>query len=138
MNKELEELKEKFIVTKESEERRLKDALENILPLAKVTESGVVLFERKDLAVIDRVALIIAARYLAGCLVDSIRQEVSIGEIYEMAGLSSKKVASARASDLVKEGLVNNVGRGLYRARGLFGVEKILERLKAKYLERED
>ena len=138
MEKEIDELKRRFIVSKEEERRRLKEALERILPLAKVTESGTVLLERRDLAQVDRVALVIAARYLAGCLVDNIRQEVSLNEIYEMAGLPNKKVASARTSELVKEGLVDNVGRGRYRARGIFGVEKILERLEAKYIKKEE
>ncbi|RLF02756.1 MAG: hypothetical protein DRK00_09625 [Thermoprotei archaeon] len=137
MSNELERLKKEFIVTEEEEVERLRKALEKILPLAKVTKTGTVLFERSDLAGADRVALVIAARYLAGRLDDSIRQEVSLAEISEMTGLK-KKAVSARISELADKGLVDRVNRGLYKARGLFSVEKIIEEMSNKYMKTEE
>jgi len=128
----LEELKRKFIVDEEEEKKRIEGLLQRILRFARVTKEGFVYFERKNLSQIDRVALVIAARYLGGLLEESISQEVNLEEITIMTGVS-KRVASARVADLSKEGLVDNVSRGRYRARGLFAVEKILDLLERKY-----
>jgi len=128
----LEELKKKFIVDEEEEKKRIEELLLRILPFARVTRDGYVHFERKNLSQIDRVALVLAARYLGGLLEDSISQEVNLGEIAAMTGVN-RRVASARVADLSKEGLVDSVSRGRYRARGLFAVEKILDLLDKKY-----
>jgi len=129
---DIEALKREFIITKEEEEERLKEILKKIVKFVKVTEEGAIVFEIKDLAGIDRIGLALAARYVAGKLVENIRQEVSLDELSQITGLK-EKVASARVKDLAKEGLVERLGRGLYRARGLFAVEKIIEKVTEKY-----
>ena len=128
----IEELKREFIVSEEEEKMRLKEVLKRILKFTKVTEQGEVIFEQKGLSTTSRIMLILATRYLGGRLSDKISCEVSLKELARMAG-TKEKVASARVSELIKEGLVETVKRGVYRVRSLTAVEEILSRVERKY-----
>lgn len=132
--KGLEELRRKFIISKKEEETKiLEKLLRRILPFARITEGGEVMLERKNLAQIDRIALVLVARFLGARLSENISQEVTLEEIFRMAGVK-KKVASARTSELIKDGIVDMVSRGRYKIRSLITAEEVIKRLEEKYI----
>mgnify|MGYP003885706303 CR=1 FL=1 len=120
------------MVSKEEEERLLERLLERILPFARITEEGEVIFERKDLTQADRIALVLVARYLGARLSKNISQEVTLEELSGMSEVK-RKVAATRVSELSREGLVDVVSRGRYKVRGLLAAEEIIRRLEEKY-----
>lgn len=132
---ELEKLKKMFILSSEAEKERLKEVLKRIVKYAKVTETGTVFFEVKGLPKNLMLALALAARFVAGMLDEKISQEVMLEELASMVGVD-KKTASARLSELSREGLVISVGRGRYRMAGLYMVEKVLEMIAEKVEEK--
>jgi len=128
---ELEELKKRFIISEDEERAMLKDILTRIMSYAKVFKNGYVHIEKRNLSKRLKILLAVMARYVAGLLDESISKEISLDEIVAITG-ASKKEASARLSEFIKEGLITRTEKGKYRATSLHAAEELLDILERK------
>ena len=115
---ELEELKKRFLVEDAGtiEQDKLAELLERILPLAVVDRSGFVSISQGDMALRDKIQLVLSARYLAHALEEAVPVTVSVDELVRMLREESK-IVSARCSELEADGFLTRPGRGVVQGR---------------------
>ena len=127
---ELEEQKkrafEKFFEEAEFEPRELYQLMEKVGEhLATINRKGDVFIKGEALTDKDKVAVVAIARFLANQADNKINPTITAEEVVRYTQLD-KNVVSARLSDLVKEGLLLRVERGVYKARSLPRVKEYL------------
>jgi hypothetical protein len=112
----MDELRRRFVIDESSyENKQMKDDLERIAKLCKVTSKGKVLIIDAQLNDKKKVGLVVIARYVGSRLEKGVPEIVSIDEIVTFTKIG-KEVVSARASELGKEGFISREGKGKYKA----------------------
>lgn len=125
----LQELKNKFLVSDNLTEARMLSLLELAVKHCAVDSSGTVHIKNGTLKARDKIMLILVARLIASNLNESIPAEVPAEELSKNAAVALDQ-ARARASDLIKERMISAVGRGVYKAQ-LHKIESFLQGLDA-------
>lgn len=111
----LEELKDKFLVSDSLSEQKMLGLLEVAINHCVVDPRGHVEIKTSGLTVRDKIMLILAARFIAHHLDESIAMDVMGEEIAKNAFVAPEQVR-ARTSDLVKDKMIDSPSRGTYRA----------------------
>ncbi|MFH0832282.1 MAG: hypothetical protein V1900_00975, partial [Candidatus Aenigmatarchaeota archaeon] len=81
MDKELEELEKQFILNEDMAHEDIKDLIKRILKFCKIDNKGFVIIQKKKLRIIDKMILVLSARYLANKLQIKQARDVTIQEI---------------------------------------------------------
>lgn len=124
---------EKFFEEEDFSRRRLLQLVDLLANFVKVNpRTGEVFVVRKDLPNKIKVGLVIAARFVAHRLNENVNPGIGRKEIADFTGVP-EKIVSARATELVKEGIVSRLSSGTFTARSLISVEKWLEDIVKKY-----
>ena len=134
MNKELEELKAKWIIEeKEFNEKNLGRYVKRLIPLCKITRSSeVVLTDRGQvLSLKDKVKLALVARLIAHRLDASIPEEISANEISEFF-LVDKLQVNARLKEVTDERFAIRERKGVYKVN-IGRIEKFFEEIEKKH-----
>jgi hypothetical protein len=111
----LEDLKSKFLVSDSLSEAKMLSLLELAVNHCVVDPKGNVEIKTNGLTARDKVMLVLAARYIAHHLEDTILMHVSGDEIAKSAFVAPEQVR-ARASDLLRDKMIEIPTRGNYRA----------------------
>ncbi len=111
---------------------KLAKILGNFAKIIEDESSRVVINENYDFTDLEKAGLVLCARFIGNEIREDVDPTVTINEVSEYAQLDYK-VASARLSDLVKEGLLERVGKGKYLVKSIKEARKFIEKLKEKY-----
>jgi len=120
MTKDLEDLEKRFILNEDMEHEDIKTLITRILNFCKIDNKGFVIIHDKQLRILDRIFLVLSARYLANKLQTKLGKEVSIQETInakELANMLKEKdaVIIARLKDLKDEKKIIPQDRGIYK-----------------------
>lgn len=109
--------------------------------LAAITAAGEVSLKCKCRIDMDKIAIISIARFLGELLKEEtkidVKAEVTAEEVAKYAMLD-KPVAAARLNDLVKDGLLTRVSRGIFKVKYISRAEKWIDRLHKKYIKKQE
>jgi hypothetical protein len=111
----LEELKSQFLVSSSLSEAKMLSLLRMAIEHCAVDQRGHVEIKTQGLTSRDKIVLILAARYIAHHLDESIHADVTAEEIAKNALIAPDQVR-ARTSDLVRDKMIESSGRGVFRA----------------------
>jgi hypothetical protein len=128
----MEELKKKFIVEEKLEEKKISEYVERVLPFCKISQTGEVIVERKDISSKEKVALALVARFLGNYLQKEVLAEVSVKDLSSFLDIPENQVV-ARLKELKdKDKIAILVKKGVYKANPL-QIGRFLEDLENKY-----
>lgn len=129
----------KFIEEKAYTPKDVLELAEKFADLAAITANGEVSFKCKCRSDVDKVAIISIARFLGELLKEEtkidVKADVTIEEVTRYAMLD-KPIATARLNDLVKDGLLGRVSRGVFKVKNKSKMEKWIDLLHQKYIEK--
>ena len=116
----LEELKKQFIVEDDIELDELKQLILRISKFCKVDKNGYVIVHNDKIRIIDKILLVLSARFLGNRLQQKLGEEVAIHEEInnkEIATMLKEKqtVVNARLKDLKDDRKIILVRRGVYK-----------------------
>jgi hypothetical protein len=129
----MEDLKKRFIVEENLEEKKVVGYIERLLPFCKVTKNGDILLGAKALTTLEKVKTALIARYLANHLEPTIPSEITPEELSNMLDIPRDQI-NARLKDVRDEKFAINFEGGKYRAKP-FEIGRFLETLEKKYSE---
>ncbi len=129
----MKNLKEKFIVSEEIDEKRISEFVERLLPFCKVTKSGGIIIEKAGLTTIEKIKIALTARFLANHLDSEISSDVSGDELSSSLMIPKNQVL-ARLKELKDKKFALRVSKGVYRVN-LFQIDDLLKDLENKYKE---
>jgi len=109
----MEDLKGKFIVSEEIDEKRIRELVERSLPFFRVSKSGEVIIDKSELSSLEKVKASLVARFLAHKLDSGISPEVNAEELSGYLMIPKNQVA-ARLKELGDEKFAFRVRRGIY------------------------
>lgn len=112
---DLEELKGRFLVSDSLSESKMLALLKLAVDQCAVDKAGNVEVKNPSLAAKDKVMLVLAARFLANKLDESISPDVTAEELARNTAIEKVQVR-ARASDLAKDRQIEVISRGVFRA----------------------
>ncbi|HUS49381.1 MAG TPA: hypothetical protein VMZ91_04410 [Candidatus Paceibacterota bacterium] len=120
MTKELEDLEKQFILNEDMELEDIKGFVARILKFCKIDSKVFVIIQRSKLRIVDKLLLILSARYLANKLQQKLGKEPGIAEIVNIKDLASmmkekETVIIARLKDLKDGKKVISQERGVYK-----------------------
>jgi DNA-binding transcriptional ArsR family regulator len=120
MTKELEELEQQFISNNDIEREDVKRLIEDIMRYCKIDKNGFVIILNQDIAISDKILLILSAKYLANKLQRILGKEPSISEKSDATELANmirvkKPVVAARLKELKDRNQVISNEKGIYR-----------------------
>lgn len=126
----------KFVEEKAYAPENLTELAGKLADIATISTVGDVFIKRKC-SNKDKIAAIAIARFLGARLKNEIKAkinaEVTREEVARYAS-TDKIIASARVKDLVEDGLLERVSRGVFRVKSLSQAEKWVDRLRKKYV----
>jgi hypothetical protein len=111
----LEELKSRFLVSDSLSEAKMLSLLQLAVDHCAVDLKGNVEIKDTALAAKDKLMLVLAARFIAHHLDESISADVTTDELARNTAIENVQVR-ARTSDLAKDRQIEVVNRGIYRA----------------------
>jgi len=116
----LENLEKEFIIDGDMEQEDIQQLISRILKFCKIDKNGYVMIYDKNLKLIDRILLILSARYLGNRLQQKLNREITINDQVsnrEISNMLREKdlVVNARLKDLKDERKVIPVKRGVYK-----------------------
>lgn len=129
----MEEIKKKFIVQQNLEQKRIVEYTERLLPFCTITENGEVLITKKELKTLEKVKVALIARYLANRLESKISNEVSPDELALYLDVPKDQI-NARLKDARDDKFANTSDKGLSSVNPL-RIGSFLEELEKKYGE---
>jgi ATP-dependent protease HslVU (ClpYQ) ATPase subunit len=109
------ELRKRFILDEDAASERIERLVAELCEWCVVESKGRVIIKRDDLASRERVRLVLAARWLASQLDDTIQAEVSVAELEASTGLPRDQLR-ARLSELARSRFTTVASRGVYVA----------------------
>ncbi len=120
MTKELEDLEKQFILNEDMEHEDIKGFITRLMKFCKIDSKGFVMIQSSKLRIVDKLLIILCARYLANKLQQKLGKESSIAEtvtIKDLASMMKEKdaVIIARLKDLKDSKKVISKGRGIYK-----------------------
>jgi len=131
----------KFIEEKAYSPKDVLELADKFADLAAITAAGEVSLKCKCRTDIDKIAIISIARFLGELLKEEtkidVKAEVTAEEVARYAMLD-KSVAAARLNDLVKDGLLTRVSRGVFRVKYISRAEKWVDHLHQKYIKKQE
>ncbi len=128
----LDDIRSRFLVDdSEYEDKKIAAIIELANRFIKVSKSGNVHFEQRDLTNKDKVALVFIGRFLGSRLDSDISKEVENDEVRNMTHLDVKQI-SARISELKRERLLERSAPATHRVISLFAAERFLENLRGR------
>ena len=128
---------ERFFEDESFEQHQLYELVNKSSDFATINDAGNVFIKQKNVSMKDKVGLVACARLLGSNLKEQISPIVS-GEDVARLLLIEVNYAGARLSDLAKEGILERVERGSYRARSLSTVNRFVEALISKHAQTEE
>lgn len=111
---------------------KLAKTLGNFVSITKDELSRVFIDESYDFTALEKVGLVLCARFIGNKIREDVDPVVAINEVSEYAQLDYK-MASARLSDLVREGLLERVDKGKYVVKSFKKAKKFIEGINEKY-----
>lgn len=111
----LDELKKGFIVDEDVIKERLEILVGEARKHCVIDKKGVVHVSSNSLKSREKIMLVLAARFVAAQLDETIRAVVTTEEVVTSTGLPLDQIR-ARASDLIGDKLSEAVGKGQWRA----------------------
>lgn len=120
MIQDLENLEKQFILNEDIEHEDIKDLIGRISKFCKIDNKGFVVIQGKKLKLLDKILLILSARYLANKLQHKLGKEVTIPEnvsAKELSNMIKEKntVILARLKDLKDGKKIISQGWGVYK-----------------------
>jgi len=130
----MEDLKAKFIISENIDEKRIEDFVIRLSQFCKVSKSGGIIIERAELTNIEKIKVSLVARYLANRLDSEISPEVNSEELSNSLMISKDQVL-ARLKEFRDEKFAFRVTKGIYKVNPL-QIESFLSSLENKYMVR--
>ncbi len=137
MDEELKNLEKEFILDQNAKEADVKALIRRILAFWKIDQNGHVVIDvskAKKLITLQKVMLILSARYLANRLQSQLGSDAPVPEqatIHDVADIlrEQQKIVGARISDLNKQKKILVVSRGIYKVAP-YAVEPFLREIE--------
>jgi len=127
----MEELKKKFIVEEQMDEKRVANYIERILPFCKISKDGLVIVETKGLKALQQVKLALVARFLANYLDKNIPTGMSNSEFSNSLSIPDDQIA-ARMKELREAKFAIPVKRGMHQVNPL-QIERFIAELESTH-----
>lgn len=127
---------EKFFKTEEFKPREVYMLIERASTFVKINEKGEVFIELQKCTDLEKVQLVLSARFLGSKLRKEINPIVTSEEIARYTELDSR-IARARLTDAVKLNFAERIDRGTYRVRSFAKIKSFIDELETKYMKRE-
>jgi hypothetical protein len=120
MIKELEDLEKQFILNEDMEHEDIKGYITRLIKFCKIDNKGFVIIQSSKLRTVDKLLIILSARYLANKLQQKLGKESTIAEtvtIKDLANMIKEKdaVIIARLKELKDSKKIVPRGRGIYQ-----------------------
>ena len=122
MSDELKELEKNFILDEDAQKESIKELIRETLTFCKIDKGGYVVLENpsRKFTIVNKIMLVLSARYLANRLQASLGNEPSIKESVNVQELSDvlkvkQAVIRARLKDLKDKKNVVPTSSGTYR-----------------------
>ena len=120
MTERLEDLEKEFIIDEDMEQEDIQQLISRILKFCKIDKNGYVVIYDKNLKLIDKILLILSARYLGNRLQQKLNRDITINDQVnnkEISNMLREKdiVVNARLKDLKDERKVILIRRGIYK-----------------------
>jgi len=127
----MENLRDKFIVNEEINQKQILSFIERSLSFCRVTKTGGVIIDEGKLTNLEKIKLSLVARFLANKLDPSISAEVNSEELSGYLMISKDQVV-ARLKNLKDERFATRTGKGVY-AVNPFRIGEFLASVENKY-----
>jgi len=127
----MEDLKKRFIVEENLEEKKTSGYIERLLPFCKISNSGDILLGEKALTTLEKVKIALVARYLANHIEPSISAEITPEELVTCLDISKEQIF-ARLKDVRDDKFAHGSGNSGYKVKPL-EIGKFLDELEKKY-----
>jgi len=122
MTEQLENLEKEFIIDEDMEQEDIQQLISRIIKFCKIDKNGYVVIHDKNLKLklIDKILLILSARYLGNRLQQKLNRDITINDQVNNKEISNmlrekNQVVNARLKDLKDERKVIPVRRGVYK-----------------------
>ena len=120
MTEQLENLEKEFIIDEDMEQEDIQQLISRIIKFCKIDKNGYVVIYDKNLKLIDKILLILSARYLGNRLQQKLNRDITINDQVnnkEISNMLREKdiVVNARLKDLKDERKVIPIRRGIYK-----------------------
>ena len=110
--------------------------IERASTFVEVNEKGEVFIEFPKCTDLEKVKLVLSARFLGNKLCEEMSPIVTSKEVARYTELEPK-VARARLADTVESKFAERVDRGTYKVQSFAKIKSFIDELEAKYLKRE-
>jgi hypothetical protein len=131
MAENMEELRKKFIVEEQLDEKKLSEFIERTLRFGRVSLDGGIIIDKENMSTKDQIGLALVMRFLANRLEKVISAEVNVKDLAQYLGIPEDQVA-ARLADLKEDKIAIRIDKGVYKANSL-QIKKFLDDLENKY-----
>ena len=131
----LEELEKQFIINEDMEHEDIKISINRLLKFCKIDEKGFVIIQKSSLNMIQKIMLVLSARYLASNLQKKlgrekiISDEISANELTDMLR-EKNTVVIARLKDLKDTKKIISSKRGIYKVAS-YAIDDFLTELES-------
>jgi hypothetical protein len=123
---------EKFFERGEFRPRELYALIERVSNFVTMNEKGDVFIKLSKCTGLEKVQLVLSARFLGNRLREEIHPELTYEEVAKYTGLEPK-IATARLTDCVRLGFAERVSKGMYRVHSLTELKEFIDELETKY-----
>jgi hypothetical protein len=127
-------VEEKFFETVEYKPRELYTLVERASNFVTMNEKGDIFIKLSKCTGLEKVQLVLSARFLGNRLRKEINPTLTLEEIAKYAELESN-VARARLADSVKSEFAEKVNKGTYKVRSLAKVKEFIGELEVTYMK---
>jgi hypothetical protein len=134
MTKELEDLEKTFILDEDMEHADINKLIGRILKFCKIDNKGYVILQKGSLIILDKIMLVLSARYLANKLQQKLGRENPISEqmnTKEIAEMIKEKdaVVAARLKELKDAKKALSPKTGVYKIAP-YAIDEMLDKLE--------
>jgi hypothetical protein len=127
----MEDIKKKFIVDENLEQKKIESYVNRLLPFCKITTKGAIQVEDKVSTALKRVKIALVGRFLANKLEPSIAAEMTAEELATCLSIPKDQIY-ARVKDLRKSNFLTKPDKNKYRVNPLV-IGKFLDELEKDY-----
>jgi hypothetical protein len=129
----MENLRKRFIVEENLEEKKITEYVERVLPFCKVTKNGAIWLGERPVTNLEKVKIALVARFLANRIEQSIPSEITANELSNSLEIPQDQIR-ARLKDVRDSKFAFSSENGKHKVRPS-EIGKFLDELERKYGE---
>jgi hypothetical protein len=129
----MENIRKRFIVDENLDEKKIEGYAERLLPFCKVTKNGGISLSERPVTTLEKVKIALVTRFLANSLEQSIPAEITAEELSNSLEIPRDQI-NARLKDVRDSKFGSVSDNGKYKAKPI-EVVKFIDELEKKYGE---